>query len=113
MGEKLLQVKGGSKKVFVRGESEIFWTITGMVKNLYNWSISYLFVIYWLVRVLDISFNREKEVINEGFLPKEIKFLLKTKPDSFPNFKHPVTEEGRPVGGGKVLILVHIYSKQI
>ena len=32
MGEKLLQVKGGSKKVFVRGESEIFWTITGMVK---------------------------------------------------------------------------------
>ena len=32
MGEKLLQVKGGSKKVLVRGEREIFWTITGMVK---------------------------------------------------------------------------------
>ena len=40
-------------------------------------------------------------MINEGFLPKEIKFLLKTKPDSFSNFKHPVTEEGRPVGGGR------------
>ena len=55
-------------------------------------------------------------MINEGFLPKEIKFLLKTKPDSFSNFKHPVTEEGRPVGGGRggeVLILFHIYSKQI
>ena len=32
MGEKLLQVKGGSKKSFGQRESEIFWTITGMVK---------------------------------------------------------------------------------
>ena len=46
-----------------------------------------------------------------GFASRD-QSLLKTKLDGFPNFEH-LTEEGRPVGGGKVLILVHIYSKQI
>ena len=67
------------------------------------------------MRVLDIFFDREKKATNRGVLPREIKFLLKAKLDSFPNFEH-LTEEGRPVGDGKgrkVLILFHIYSKQI
>ena len=47
-----------------------------------------------------------------GFASRDQISSKKTKIDSFPNFEH-LTEEGRSVGGGKVLILVHIYSKQI
>ena len=45
-------------------------------------------------------FWQGKESNKQGVLPREIKFLLKAKLDSFPNFEH-LTEEGRPVGGGR------------
>ena len=112
MGEKLFKVKEGSKNsIFCQGKVKFSGQVQGWLT-----CIQLVNFIQFCICLVSQSFRhifwQEKESNKQGVLPREIKSLLKTKLDSFPNFEH-LTEEGRPVGGGKVLILVHIYSKQI
>ena len=112
MGEKLFKIKEGSRNtIFCQGKEKFSGQVQGWLTCIQL--VNFIpFCICLVCESFRHIFWQEKESNKQGVLPREIKSLLKTKLDSFPNFEH-LTEEGRPVGGGKVLILVHIYSKQI
>ena len=112
MKEKLFKVKEGSKNsIFCQAKVKFSGQVQGWLicTKLVNFI---LFCICLVWESFRYNFWQGKKSNRRGVLHREIQFLLKIKLDSFPNFEH-LTEEGRPVGVGKVLILVHIYSKQI